>query len=193
VSPGEERGEVGRTICAPDEIAEVIGRLAAKIAADYRRQPLLLLGVLKGALCFTADLARALARRPDGPSEIIVDYIFVERYGTLGSTGGLARLAADCTAPIAGANVLVADDIVDNGRTLEFLHTLLHERRPASLRTCALFDRPARREVDVPIDYLGVAIPNVFTIGYGLDYKELYRNLPYLAELREGKNGLTKR
>jgi hypoxanthine phosphoribosyltransferase len=187
VSGADGRAEIGRTIYAPDEIAEVIGRLAAKIAADYRRQPLLLLGVLKGALCFTADLARALARRPDGPSEIIVDYIFVERYGTLGSAGGLARLAADCATPVAGANVLVADDIVDNGRTIEFLQTLLGARRPATLRTCALFDRPARREVNVAIDYLGLAIPNVFTIGYGLDYKELYRNLPYLAELREGK------
>jgi hypoxanthine phosphoribosyltransferase len=187
VSPGEPRTEIGRTICASDEIAEVVGRLAAKIAVDYRRQPLLLLGVLKGALCFTADLARALARRADGPSEIIVDYIFVERYGVLGSAGGLARLAADCAVPVEGANVLVADDIVDNGRTIEFLQTLLHARRPASLRTCALFDRPARREVDVRLDYLGVTIPNVFAIGYGLDYKELYRNLPYLAELREGK------
>jgi hypoxanthine phosphoribosyltransferase len=93
----------------------------------------------------------------------------------------------DCSLPIAGANVLIVDDIVDNGRTIEFLQSLLGERRPASLRGCSLFDRPARREVAVAVDYLGIALPNVFAIGYGLDYKELYRNLPYVAELREAK------
>jgi hypoxanthine phosphoribosyltransferase len=93
----------------------------------------------------------------------------------------------DAALPIAGANVLVLDDIADNGRTLEFLRALLEERRPARLRTCALFDRAARRDVAVTIDYTGIAIPDVFAIGYGLDYKELYRNLPYLAELREGQ------
>lgn len=183
----QDGAEIGRTICAPSEIAETVERLAAKIAMDYRRQPLLLLGVLKGALCFTADLARALARRADGPSEIMVDYILVERYGSLGSAGGPARLSMDCSLPIAGANVLIVDDIVDNGRTIEFLQSLLGERRPASLRGCSLFDRPARREVAVAVDYLGIALPNVFAIGYGLDYKELYRNLPYVAELREAK------
>ena len=186
MTPVERSHEAGRRIFDSDEIAETIERLAVTIAADYRRQPLLLLGVLKGALCLTADLARALAGQADGPSEIMVDYVCVERYGTSGSSGGMARLGMDASLPIAGANVLVVDDIVDNGRTLQFLQTLLGERRPATLRTCVLFDRPARREADVRIDYLGNAIPNVFAIGYGLDYKELYRNLPYLAELREG-------
>jgi hypoxanthine phosphoribosyltransferase len=180
-------GLIGRQICGADEIAAAIERLATSIAADYRRQPLLLLGVLKGALCLTADLARALAGRTDGPSEIMVDYICVERYGSLGSSGGTARLAMDAALPIRGANVLLVDDIADNGRTLAFLRALLEERRPASLRACALFDRGARRDVAVTIDYAGIAIPDVFAIGYGLDYKELYRNLPYLAELREGQ------
>jgi len=179
-------GAIGPTLYSQAEIAAVIERLAAEIASDYRGKPLLLLGVLKGAICFTADLARALVRQADGPSEIMVDYISVQRYGSLGSSGGQARLAMDCGPSIAGANVLITDDIADNGRTLQFLQTLLRERGPASLRTCTLFDRPARREVDVPIDYPGIVIPNVFAIGYGLDYKELYRNLPYLAELREG-------
>jgi hypoxanthine phosphoribosyltransferase len=97
------------------------------------------------------------------------------------------RLTADSSQPVAGSNVLILDDIADNGRTLEFLITLLGGRKPASLRTCALFDRPARREADIAIDYVGITVPDVFAIGYGLDYKELYRNLPYLAELREGK------
>jgi hypoxanthine phosphoribosyltransferase len=177
---------IGRTICDQDQIRQTVERLAVSIARDYRRQPLLLLGVLKGGLCFTADLARAIARKADGPNEIMVDYIIVERYGSLGSTGGEPRLSMDCSRSIGGANVLLADDIVDNGRTLDFLRTLLEERGPASLRSCTLFDRPARREVGVRIDYPGISIPNVFAIGYGLDYKELYRNLPYVAELREG-------
>jgi hypoxanthine phosphoribosyltransferase len=178
---------VGRTLVSHAEIAQAVERLAGTIAADYRRQPLVLLGVLKGALCFAADLARALAGKADGPSEIMLDYIFVERYGSLGRSGGAARLGGDSSLPVAGANVLILDDIVDNGRTLEFLQALLEERRPASLRCCALFDRPARRETDVGIAYVGLVIPDVFAIGYGLDYKELYRNLPYLAELQEGK------
>jgi hypoxanthine phosphoribosyltransferase len=185
VTASEGAGAIGRTICAREAIAEAIERLAVRIAADYRRQPLLLLGVLKGALCFTADLARALARTADGPSQLMVDYIFVERYGSLGSSGGEPRLAMDCALSPEGANVMLVEDIVDNGRTLAFLGPLLQRRRPASLRSCALFDRPARRQVDVRVDYLGVELPDVFAIGYGLDYKELYRNLPYLAELRE--------
>ncbi|HYL28091.1 MAG TPA: hypoxanthine phosphoribosyltransferase [Candidatus Nitrosotalea sp.] len=178
---------IGRVLASPAQIEQAIERLAAAIAVDYRRQPLLLLGVLKGALCFTADLARALSGKADGPSEIMLDYIFVERYGTLGSSGGAPRLTADASRPVAGANVLILDDIADNGRTLAFLKTLLEGRNPASLRTCALFDRPARREIEVKIDYVGMVLPDVFAIGYGLDYKEVYRNLPYVAELLEGK------
>ena len=174
-------------IHSPQAIAQAVESLAARIATDYRRQPLLLLGVLKGALCFTADLARALAGMADGPSEIMVDYICVERYGTSGRSGGEARLIMDATLPVTGANLLLADDIADRGRTLAYLRSLLEERRPASLRTCVLFDKPARREVDLPIDYAGLRVPDVFVIGYGLDYQELYRNLPYLAALREVK------
>jgi hypoxanthine phosphoribosyltransferase len=184
--------EVGPRLCSAEKIANTVERLAARLALDYRRQPLVLLGVLKGALCFTADLARALAGRADGPSEIMVDYIFVQRYGSLGRTGGEARLCLDTALAVSGKNLLIVDDIVDNGRTLAFLQTLLRERRPASLRSCAIFDVPSRREVGVEVDYPGIAIPDVFAIGYGLDYKEEYRNLPYLAELRKGNNGLTE-
>ena len=187
MSAVEAENGIGRCICDAGEISLAIDRLAALIAADHRRQPLLLLGVLKGALCFAADLARALAGKADGPSEIMVDYVGVERYGSLGSTGGAARLTMDSSLPVTGVNIVVLDDIVDNGRTLTFVHALLEERRPAAIRTCVLFDRPARREVDVTIDYAGIVVPNVFVIGYGLDYKEQYRNLPYLAELREGQ------
>lgn len=178
---------IGRCIYSTAEIGIAIERLAQAIAADYCGQPLLLLGVLKGALCFTSDLARGLAVRANGPSELMVDYLSVARYGGLGSDGGPASLLLEPSLPIGGANVLVADGIVDRGQTLAFLRTLLERRRPASLRICVLFEKQARREVDVRIDYCGLPVPNLFVIGYGLDYKEVYRNLPYLAELREGQ------
>ncbi len=174
-------------IYSADAIAAAVERLAANIAVDYRGQPLVLLGVLKGALCLTADLARALAGRADGPSEILVDYLFVQRYGAAGTAGGAAWLEADASLPLRGMNLLIVDGIVDEGLTLEYLRALLAERRPATLRSCVLFDKPARRAAKVPIEYRGLAVPDTFAIGYGLDYKEWYRNLPYLAELREGQ------
>ena len=178
---------VGSPIYRADQIAAAVARLADEIAADHRGQPLILIGVLKGALCLTTDLARELARRTDGPSMVFVDYVCVERYGFRGARGGQPRLAMDVTVPLAGANVVVLDGIVDQGQTLGFVRALLESRRPAALRTCVLFEKQVPREVEVPIDYLGLPVPNLFAIGYGLDYQELYRNLPCLAELREGQ------
>jgi hypoxanthine phosphoribosyltransferase len=175
---------IGRRLYTPAQIAGAIERLAAQIAVDHARQPLVLLGVLKGALCLCADLSRALAGKVDGPSEMMVDYLCVERYGP-SSVAGAPRLLMDHSVPIDGRSVLLVEDIADNGRSLAFLRGLLEERRPASLRTCVLFDKRGRREVGVPLDYVGLTVPDSFVIGYGLDYKELYRNLPYLAELRE--------
>lgn len=177
---------IGRRLYGAEEIAAAVERLANGIARDYRRQPLVLLAVLKAAVCLSADLGRALAEKRDGPSEIMTDFIFVERYGSTGTSGRAVRLAADARLPLEGANVVIVDAIADKGLTLAFLQTLLARRRPASLRACVLFDKPTRREVDVPIEYRGLPVPEVFAIGYGLDYKEWYRNLPYLAELREG-------
>jgi hypoxanthine phosphoribosyltransferase len=178
---------VGREIFSAAAIAAAVERLASEIGADHRGQPLVLLGVLKGALCLTADLARALAGSAGGPSEIFVDYLFVQRYGASGTTGGVARLEADASLPLGGRNVVIVDGIVDQGLTLKYLRALLAERRPASLRSCVLFDKAARRAADSPVEYRGLAVPDAFAIGYGLDYKEWYRNLPYLAELREGQ------
>jgi hypoxanthine phosphoribosyltransferase len=178
---------VGPSIYGADQIAAAIARLADEIAADHRGQPLALVGVLKGALCLTTDLARELARRTDGPSEVLVDYVCVERYGYRGSRGGMPRLAMDATLALSGANVVILDAIADRGQTLGFVRSLIESRRPAALRTCVLFEKQVPREVAVPIDYLGLRVPNLFAIGYGLDYQELYRNLPCLAELREGQ------
>jgi hypoxanthine phosphoribosyltransferase len=183
----EQRAEVGRQIFGPQAIAEAVERLAVEIASVHRRQPLILLGVLKGALCFTSDLARAIARQADGPSEILVDYICVGRYGALGTVGAEPRLLMDAGLPLRGTHVIVADTIVDEASTFRYVQALLRERQPASLRTCALFDKRGRREVRFELDYTGMEVGPVFAIGYGLDYKELYRNLPHLAELREVK------
>jgi hypoxanthine phosphoribosyltransferase len=167
-----------------EEILAAVARLAAQVAADYRGQPLTLLGVLKGALYVAADLARALACVPDGPSEIVVDYLCVSSYGNATRSSGEVRMLRDASEPVAGRNVVIVEDIIDNGLTLQYLRSLLGERNPASLRSCVLFDKPYHRLVDVPVDYAGLQCPDEFVVGYGLDYQELFRNLPYLAQLR---------
>lgn len=176
---------IGPALYSSAELSETVDRLAGEIAADYRGKPLVLLGVLKGAICFISDLARGIAAK-NGP-ELTVDYVCVERYKSAGFSGSPPRLALDTRQPLSGANVVLVDGIADNGTTLNFLGRLLEGRGPASLRTCVLIDKHAPREVDLRIDYRGLRAPNCFVIGYGLDYQEQYRNLPYVAELREGQ------
>ena len=175
---------IQRTLFTREEIAGALARLAEAIAADYRGQPLTLLGVLKGALYVAADLARALAAIPDGPSEIIVDYLCVSSYGNSTRSSGEVRMLRDASEPVTGRNVVIVEDIIDNGLTLTYLRALLGERNPASLRACVLFDKPYHRLADVPVEYVGLQSPDEFVVGYGLDYQELFRNLPYLAQLR---------
>ncbi|HKE35848.1 MAG TPA: hypoxanthine phosphoribosyltransferase [Candidatus Baltobacteraceae bacterium] len=179
---GMERPALGRELYSRDQIEAAVLSLAHEIAMAYRGQPLVLLGVLKGALYFTVDLARAIAELANGPSEIFVDYLSVVSYDGADSTGQV-RLLLDEATPLEGRHVLIVEDIADNGLTLGYLQSLLSERRPASLRTCTLFDKPSRRKVKIPLDYVGLTVPNTFAVGYGLDYQERYRNLPYLAEL----------
>jgi hypoxanthine phosphoribosyltransferase len=166
-----------------EQIAEAIERLAQRIAVDYSGKPLLLVGVLKGALYAAVDLARALAVIPDGPSEIILDFVSVGSYGNATESSGEVRLLMDVSVPVEGRNVLILDDVADGGLTVQALQALLQGRGPASLRTGVLFDKPARRTVDVTLDYVGLTLPDAFAVGYGLDYQEKYRTLPYLAEL----------
>ena len=175
---------IERVIYTEDEIAAAVARLAGHIAEDHAGKPLLLLGVLKGALHVVTDLARALARVPNGPSLIFVDYLCVSSYGNRARSSGEVRLLKDTVEPLTGRQVVIVEDIVDNGLTLSYLQALLRERNPASLRSCVLFDKPYRRRVDVPVEYVGLQCPDEFVVGYGLDYQELYRNLPYLAQLR---------
>jgi hypoxanthine phosphoribosyltransferase len=175
---------IERTLFTRAEIDAAIARLAAQIAADFRGQPLTLLGVLKGALYVATDLARAIAALPDGPSEIIVDYLCVSSYGNATRSSGEVRMLRDASEPITGRNVIMVEDIIDNGLTLQYLRALLGDRNPACLRACVLFDKPYHRLVDTPVEYIGLQSPDEFVVGYGLDYQELFRNLPYLAQLR---------
>lgn len=177
-------GTIEQTLFTQDEIAAAIRRLAKQIAEDHRGQPLMLLGVLKGALYAVSDLARAIAGVPDGPSEIVLDYMCVSSYGNSTRSSGEVRILKDTSRPVTGRAVVIVEDIVDNGLTLQYLRALLEERNPASLRSCVLFDKPYRRRVDVPVEYIGLRSPDEFVVGYGLDYQELFRNLPYLAQLR---------
>jgi hypoxanthine phosphoribosyltransferase len=177
-------GAIARSLFSPEEISATIERLALAVVHDHRRVPLTLVGVLKGALYVAADLARAISRIPDGPSEIGVDYICVSSYGNASRSSGEVRLLKDLTEPVAGRHVVIVEDIIDNGLTLEYLRALLGERNPASLRACVLFDKPYHRLVEVPVEYVGLRAPDAFVVGYGLDYQELFRNLPYLAQLR---------
>jgi hypoxanthine phosphoribosyltransferase len=175
---------IERTLFSEAEIAGAVERLAGRIAADYAGKPLLVLGVLKGALYVTVDLVRAISRVPGGPSELELDFLVVSSYGNSTRSSGEVRLLKDVDRNIAGRHVLVVEDIIDNGLTLQYLRSLLSGRGPQSLKACVLFDKPYNRHVDVPIDYVGLVAPDEFVVGYGLDYRESYRNLPYLAQLR---------
>ncbi len=177
-------GTIQRELYSADAIAGAIERLACEIAADFRGQPLLLLGVLKGALYVVTDLARAIACVENGPSEVVVDYLCVSSYGNETRSSGEVRLLKDTTETVTGRNVVLVEDIVDNGLTLEYLNALMAERKPATLRSCVLFDKPYHRRVDVPLGYVGLQCPDEFVVGYGLDYQEVFRNLPYLAQLQ---------
>lgn len=178
-------GTIERTLFSQGEIAAAIDRLAGAVARDYAGKPLLVLGVLKGALYVTVDFVRALSRIPDGPSRIELDFLVVSSYGKATRSSGEVRVLKDTTENVAGKNVLIVEDIIDNGLTLQYLRSLLGGRQPATLRSCVLFDKPYHRQVEVPVDYAGLTAPDEFVVGYGLDYQESYRNLPYLAQLRQ--------
>jgi hypoxanthine phosphoribosyltransferase len=156
-----------------------VQELAHEIAADYHNtQDLLLICVLKGGYVFLSDLSRALQR----PHEL--DFMGVSSYGTGTKSSGAVQIIMDLKQPIVGRHVLIVEDIIDSGRTLSYMRRNLLARSPASLRICSLLNKPDRREVDVPVDYTGFDIPDEFVVGYGLDFGEVYRNLPFIAVLK---------
>lgn len=175
---------IDKILIDADEIAAAIRRMAAGIARDYAGMSIVLVGVLKGAVFVTADLARALADAPAGPADVQLDFIAVSSYGNAHRSSGEVRLIQDTTHAIEGRHVIVVEDIIDNGHTLHYLRAMLGTRKPASLRAAVLLDKPYHRAVDVPVEYTGLTCPDEFVVGYGLDYQERYRTLPYLAKLR---------
>ena len=151
---------------------------AHRSAQPYRDQDLLLISVLKGSIVFMADLIRSIRI----PHEI--DFMATSSYGAGTQSSGVVRILKDLNQSIEGRNVLIVEDIIDSGNTLSYLLRILQERQPASLRIVTLLDKAERREVDIDVDWVGFSIPNDFVVGYGLDYNELYRNLPYIGVLK---------
>jgi hypoxanthine phosphoribosyltransferase len=175
----ELESAVGEVLVDTEALRARIAELGAEISADYEGRDLLLIGVLKGAVFFMADLMRKLTI----PCE--VDFMAISSYGASTDSSGVVRILKDLDINIEGRHVLVVEDIIDSGLTLSYLMRNLESRGPATLEVCALLTKPDRREIDVPVRYVGFEIPNRFVIGYGLDFGERYRNLPYVAVLSD--------
>ncbi len=170
---------IGSVLVSRDELQAKVAELGALISADYAGKELLLVGVLKGAVFFMADLARHIT------VPVSLDFMAVSSYGSSTDSSGVVRILKDLDTTIEGRHVLVVEDIIDSGLTLSYLMKNLRSRRPASLEICALLTKPSRRRVDIGCRYVGFEIPNLFVVGYGLDLAERYRTLDYVASLRE--------
>jgi hypoxanthine phosphoribosyltransferase len=170
--------DVAEILIDEQRIKERVHELAQQIMADYEDQELLMVGLLRGAVTFMVDLTRAMPRR------VAIDFMAVSSYGASTKSSGVVRILKDLEESIEGRHVLVVEDIVDSGLTLKYILEYLGRRGPASLRVCALLDKRERREVDVPLDYVGFEVPDEFVVGYGLDYAQSYRNLPFVGVLK---------
>jgi hypoxanthine phosphoribosyltransferase len=177
VSQTELQQSVAEVLIEEDALRDRVAELGADISADYAGRDLLLIGVLKGAVFFMADLMRSI----DVHCE--VDFMAISSYGASTDSSGVVRILKDLDTSIEGRNVVVVEDIIDSGLTLSYLMRNLRARNPSSLEVCALLTKPERREIDVPVRYIGFEIPNRFVVGYGLDFAERYRNLPYVGVL----------
>jgi len=163
------------TLISAEQIAARVHELGADIARDYRDRRLVLVGVLKGSFVFMADLVRAI------DAQLRIEFLGVRSYGEGTSTSGVVQITQDLSRPIEGEDILLVEDIVDTGLTIAHLLELFRTRRPASVKVCSLLHKPARTKIEVPIDYLGFTIEDRFVVGYGLDWAERYRNLPYIG------------
>jgi hypoxanthine phosphoribosyltransferase len=177
MSQAEMRNVVEEVLIDEPTLRRRVEQLGEEISGDYEGRDLLLVGVLKGAVFFMADLMRGLTI----PCEI--DFMAISSYGDSTDSSGVVRILKDLDINIEGRDVLVVEDIIDSGLTLSYLMRNLEAREPASLEICALLTKPERREIEVPVRYVGFEIPNRFVIGYGLDFGERYRNLPYVGVL----------
>ena len=171
--------DIKKILISEEELENKVKALGAKIAADYKNKDLLLVCVLKGAVIFVSDLMRTI----DLPLDI--DFMAISSYGSNTKSSGVVRILKDLNASIEGRHVLIVEDIIDSGLTLSYLVDNLKSRGPASVEICTILDKPDRRVADLEIKYTGFQVPDEFVVGYGLDYAEKYRNLPYIAVLKE--------
>jgi len=172
--------DIEEILFTAEEIQAKVEELADRINADYEGRQLVVVGILKGALIFMADLIRRL-KMP-----CVIDFVATSSYGSDSESSGVVRILKDLDEPIEGKHVLIVEDIIDTGLTLDYLISNLCSRGPASLRTCTLLDKPDRRLIDLKTDYNGFEIPDRFVVGYGLDFSERYRNLSYIGVLKAG-------
>ncbi|MBI2953166.1 MAG: hypoxanthine phosphoribosyltransferase [Chloroflexi bacterium] len=179
--------DIQDVVVAEEEIRSRVAALGAQITTAYEGKELVLVGVLKGALMFVVDLARAISL----PLEI--DFMAISSYGRSTESSGVVRIVKDLDASIEGKHVLIVEDIVDTGLTLKYIREVLETRNPASLRICTLLDKTKKRKADVTLDYVGFEISDQFVVGYGLDFAELYRNLAFIGVLKDGGSTAAKR
>lgn len=170
--------DVLRVLLSTEQIQEKVAELGRAITEEYRGKNLLLVTVLKGAVVFLADLMRQI----EVPAEI--DFMVVSSYGSGVKSSGVVKIVKDLDVSLKGRDILIVEDILDSGMTLSYLKGILHDREPNSIRIVTLLDKPARRKADIKADYVGFEVPDDFVIGYGLDYDEKYRNLPYIGVLK---------
>ena len=170
--------DIDHVLIDEEKLQRRVNELGQIMSEEYSGKDLLLVSVLKGSLVFMADLIRSIS------IPHAIDFMATSSYGASMDSSGIVRIMKDLNYPITGRNVVLVEDIIDSGHTLEYLVGLLGQRNPASLRIMSLLDKPSRREVDVPVDWVGFSVPNEFVVGYGLDYDEIYRNLPYIGVLK---------
>jgi hypoxanthine phosphoribosyltransferase len=182
-TPPSMHDDVEEILLTEDQIQTRVGELGSQLAADYADRYPALVSVLKGSIVFLADLVRAM------PVPLSIDLMELSSYGASTESSGQVRILKDLSKPIEGRDVIVVEDIIDTGLTLNYLLGYLADRQPASIKICCLLDKPARRLAEIPIDYRGFTIPDRFVIGYGLDYDERYRNLPYIGVLKPSVYG----
>lgn len=164
-----------RVLLSEEEVDKKIEQLGAQISAEYVGKSIHLICVLKGGIFFTCELAKRIT------VPVSLDFMSVSSYGGDTKSSGVVRIVKDLDEPLEGKEVLIVEDIIDSGRTLSYLIEILKQRNPASIRLCTLLDKPERRVTDVKVDYVGFNIPDEFVVGYGLDYDQKYRNLPYIG------------
>ena len=171
--------EIDEVLFTREDIAKRVAELGAEITRDYEGKDLIVVGILKGAGVFMCDLIREIN------SPIIIDFMSVSSYGNSTVSSGIVRITNDLHQDIQGCSVLIVEDIIDTGNTLHYLREYLNNRGAEDVKICALLDKPSRRQVEVPVEYVGFEVEDRFIIGYGIDYAEKYRNLPFIGTLKQ--------